>query len=343
MFVGIFLSYHPLTSLFLLNLLLINSQSTVQHNSDNHNHHNKNINDSTFIADEEGEWDATAAASVQSPTPSSSDIPYNEVPSSNLYIWNTAAAIFQTGSAAALFVLSAMADSKWRLYTNYPLTLDDRDETPDTFGVPGPAELYSYSVTWYSAVFIALSALDHGVVAWVFRDTYNYYIARNQNPFRWIEYSLSASLMRVMIAQLSGVTDIHLLFMVFSASATTMLVGGLLHESVNAEARAVADGTSAKRQNWLPFVLAWIPHLSSWLVIFSYFLKAVAEADPPNFVWAIVFILFALDGTFAILFWLQWAKIGPFRDYVVGEKGFILLSFTAKALLAWINYGGGSR
>jgi len=40
---------------------------------------------------------------------------------------------------------------------------------------------------------------------------------------------------------------------------------------------------------------------------------------------------------------LQWAKIGRFQNYLTGEIGFILLSFTAKALLAWINYGGGSR
>lgn len=255
-----------------------------------------------------------------------------------MFFWNLAAAVFQCGSAAALFVLSAQADTKWRLFTNYPITLDERDEAPDSFGVPGPAEIYAYSVTWYSAVFIALSALDHALIC-VFRNTYNHYVARNQNPFRWVEYSLSASLMRVMIAQLSGVTDVHLLFMIFSAAATTMLVGGLLHESVNAHVR----NDENKKQNWAPFLLAWLPQLSSWLVIFSYFFKAVSEADPPNFVWSIVIILFVLDATFAVLFWLQWAKIGPFRDYVVGEKGFIVLSFTAKALLAWINYGGGSR
>ena len=260
----------------------------------------------------------------------------NPIPE-NLKYWNIAAAVFQYGSAAALFYLSSQADTKWPLYTNYPLTLDDRSDEPDTFAVPGPDELASYSVTWYSAVFIALSALDHTACV-VFRDTYEYYLARHQNPFRWAEYALSASLMRVMIAQLSGVTDIHLLFMVFSAAATTMIVGGCLHESVNAGARA--DG---QKQNWFPFLASWLPHLSSWLVIFSYFLKAVSEADPPNFVWAIVFILFVLDGSFALLFWLQWAKIGPFSDYIKGEKGFIVLSFTAKALLAWINYGGGSR
>jgi hypothetical protein len=159
-----------------------------------------------------------------------------------------------------------------------------------------------------------------------------YYIERYQNPFRWTEYAFSASTMRVMIAQLSGVTDIHSLFMIFILTATTMLLGSC-HESVNAVARA--DGY---RQNWFPFLAAWIPHLASWSVIFCYFFVGVTRASAPAFVWAIVFILFILDGTFALLFYMQWGKKWIFRDYINGEVGFILLSFTSKTLLAWINY-----
>ena len=33
--------------------------------------------------------------------------------------------------------------------------------------------------------------------------------------------------------------------------------------------------------------------------------------------------------------WLQYKKIGPWKDYLVGEKVYIILSLTAKALLAW--------
>ena len=116
------------------------------------------------------------------------------------------------------------------------------------------------------------------------------------------------------------------------------MILGACHESVNAKARA--DGY---KQNWFPFIAAWLPQLASWAVIFCYFFTAVSRGDPPGFVWSIVFILFILDGSFAVLFWMQWAKICGFSDYIRGEKGFIVLSFTAKALLAWINYGGGSR
>jgi hypothetical protein len=32
---------------------------------------------------------------------------------------------------------------------------------------------------------------------------------------------------------------------------------------------------------------------------------------------------------------LQYKRVGPWRDYVYGEKVYIILSLTAKALLAW--------
>ena len=262
----------------------------------------------------------------------------NVVPD-NLFRWNLIAAIFQFVQAGALFYLSSAADTEWSLFSSFPLTLDDREgENGAIFGVPGPNQVASYSVTWYSAVFILLSGFDHlAVILPGLNSIYKRCLERSQNPFRWIEYSVSASLMRVMIAQLSGVTDIHLLFSIFTLAAMTM-IGGWMHEIFNAKARA--DGYP---QNWFPFLTAFIPHMASWAIIFCYFFVSVSRGDPPGFVYSIVFILFVLDGTFALLFWLQWAKIWRFENYVYGEKSFIILSFTAKALLAWINYGGGSR
>lgn len=295
------------------------------------------LNNDTAIAD--GAFvvranDVVPNASKQ--TPECQEIIHlNTVPSS-LQKWNVAAAIFQFAQSVALFYLSAQADTKWFWFVNFPGNLDDR-ETED-FGFPIPEKVAAFSVTWYSAVFILLSALDHFMVTLPrVKNLYDYYLARHQNPFRWAEYSLSASLMRVMIAQLSGVTDVHLLFSIFVMAAITMLLGSV-HESINAKARA--DGY---KQNWFAFYVSWIPHMASWAIIYCYFFTSLRRADPPGFVYAIVFILFVLDGTFALLFWLQWAKIGRFKNYTTGEKGFIILSFTAKALLAWINYGGGSR
>lgn len=254
----------------------------------------------------------------------------NEVPRS-LRWWNIAACLFMSGQAGVMLWLATSETLEWPIYVNFPAFFDGSSQ--EGFGIPLPQKVASYSIAWLSGTFLALSGIDHFLVSCPgLVKKYNYYIERYQAPFRWTEYAFSASLMRVMIAQLSGVTDLHSLFMIFILTATTMVLGSC-HESINAVARA--DGY---RQNWYPFITAWIPHLASWSVIFCYFFVAVSRSNPPGFVWAIVFVLFFLDGTFALLFYMQWGKIWIFRDYVKGEIGFILLSFTSKTLLAWINY-----
>jgi hypothetical protein len=35
---------------------------------------------------------------------------------------------------------------------------------------------------------------------------------------------------------------------------------------------------------------------------------------------------------------LQYKKIGPWRDYLFGEATYVLLSLTAKSLLAWLVF-----
>ena len=38
--------------------------------------------------------------------------------------------------------------------------------------------------------------------------------------------------------------------------------------------------------------------------------------------------------------WLQYKQVGRFRDYLVGERTYIILSLTAKSALAWQIFGG---
>jgi heliorhodopsin len=38
--------------------------------------------------------------------------------------------------------------------------------------------------------------------------------------------------------------------------------------------------------------------------------------------------------------WLQYRRVGPWRDYLYGERGYIVLSLTAKSALAWQVFGG---
>ena len=223
----------------------------------------------------------------------------NKLPSS-LHLASTLAFVFQLVQGAALIIVAMNSRNRWYWYTSFP---NNEDEAPGH--QPELNEVASFAIEWLSPVFIFMSGVEH-LSTLIFRETYEWYLKRNQNPFRWFEYTFSASLMRVMIAQLAGVTDIHLLFSIFVLASLTIQCGATC-ESVNAKARA--DGLE---MHWRPFFTAWISQIACWGIIFSYFINGVNTGGMPPLVWVIVILLFFLDSTFAILFSLQWLKIPPF-------------------------------
>ena len=68
-----------------------------------------------------------------------------------------------------------------------------------------------------------------------------------------------------------------------------------------------------------------------------------AEAQIPGFVYVIIASLFVAFNVFAITMVLQYRKIGAWRDYLVGEKTYMVLSLVAKSLLAWQVWSGTLR
>lgn len=254
-----------------------------------------------------------------------------------LFRLNISAAIFQTLSAVGIFLLTIGSDGGFTFYTNYPKAVEgDVNGPPDV--VPDTQAQFNISIGWLSGAFLALSALDHLLVCTCFKGPYERGLSRNYNIFRWIEYAFSASIMRVIVGVLSGVNDLHMQFLNFGLTACTMLFG-LIFELENKKKRQ----TAPREIRWYLYWLGFIPHFFSWAVVMGYFFYSLSTGDPPGFVYAIIFIIFSLDLTFPIILGLQWRAKGCFRSYVNGEIGFIILSFTSKNLLAWINFFGGNR
>jgi len=73
-----------------------------------------------------------------------------------------------------------------------------------------------------------------------------------------------------------------------------------------------------------------------------YFVGAVTSGDakPPAFVYAIVPTLFVFFNIFAINMVLQYKKVGPWKDYLFGERVYIILSLLAKSVLCWLIWTG---
>lgn len=185
-------------------------------------------------------------------------------------------------------------------------------------------ELFSYRLGFAVAAFSFLSALFHFLVASpAFRGRYLRDLSLEQNRFRWVEYSLSSSLMIVLIAGITGITDAVALTALFGVNASMILFGWLM-ETTNRPNEDIS---------WTPFIFGCIAGVFPWAGISIYLFGA--GSDVPGFVYGIFVSLFIFFNVFAINQWLQYSKTGKWASYLHGERVYIWLSFIAKSLLAW--------
>lgn len=211
------------------------------------------------------------------------------------------------------------------------LVFDSRTETLDI----AQANMFDISVPLLIAVFLFLSAAAHLFIATVYRKTYEADLKKGINKARWFEYSLSASVMIVAISLLVGIYDFSILISVFALTAV-MNMTGLIMEVVN---------QGAKKPSWLSFNVGTFAGVVPWLVIAFYFWASsnYGDAQPPTFVYWIFVSIFVFFSSFALNMWLQYNKIGKWKDYLYGEKGYIVLSLVAKSALAWQVFAGTLR
>jgi hypothetical protein len=205
---------------------------------------------------------------------------------------------------------------------------------------PSQVQLFSMPLAWFIASFLAMSSIAHAVAGWPLRARYEAWLARGMNPLRWVEYAFSSTVMIVAIAYLSYIRDVPALVAIAGCNVA-MISFGWSMEAANEGRRDHPD--------WKHFVFGCIAGLAPWLGIFSILLAYGAQADLPAdagipaFVYAIVITLFATFNVFAITMVLQYRKIGRWRDYLVGEKTYMVMSLVAKSALAWQVFSGTLR
>lgn len=235
---------------------------------------------------------------------------------------NVAAGVLHLASLVAVLVLANGF--------SIPVTATYETGPPGTT-YAAPIVLFHNRIGYAVAVFLGLSALFHFLVASpVFFPRYTASLRRNRNIFRWVEYSLSSSVMIVLIAQLTGVTDYAALVAIFGVNASMILFGWL-------QERFTTPGDG----QWLPFVFGCIAGIVPWIVVVVNVISpgGPSAANPPAFVYAIIVSLFVLFNCFALVQLFQYRARGKWADYLRGERTYIVLSFVAKSALAWQIYG----
>ncbi|CAN5577555.1 hypothetical protein BH11ACT8_BH11ACT8_32220 [soil metagenome] len=233
--------------------------------------------------------------------------------------WNLALGGLHAVQAVAVLVLtSSFAISVTSTFPTGP---------PGT-AAPAPETLFDVAVGPAIALFLALAAIDHLLTGSVLRGRYESDLRRGINRFRWVEYSVSATIMIVLIGFYNGITDITAVIAIIGANVA-MILFGWLQEAMNPPGR--------ERTTMLPFWCGTIAGAAPWVAIV---VNTVGADEVPGFVYGIFVSLFVFFSSFALNQWLQYREIGPWRSYAHGEKVYLVLSLGAKSALAWQIFGG---
>ncbi len=242
----------------------------------------------------------------------------------NLRKLNVGAGLLHLVSFVAILLLSNAAA--------LPVQATYLSGAPGTGSFSAPVNLFDLNISFMVAAFMALSAFFHFFVSSprIF-PRYADGLSRHINVYRWVEYSLSSSIMIVVILQLNGVADYVALLAVFGVNVCMILFGWL-------QERYTTPGDG----DLLPFWFGTFAGAIPWIAVV---LSLIAPKNPgggevPGFVYGIVISLFILFNGFALVQWKQYRAKGKWADYLYGERRYIVLSFVAKSLLAWQVFAG---
>lgn len=226
-----------------------------------------------------------------------------------------------------VFMVLVSNDTTYPIYTNF---LNFNTETMSLS--PTPKLLYELRFGPAVAAFLLISAIAHFYLATIGNDSYVKNLKKGMNPIRFFEYALSSSLMIVLIGMLSGLWDLGIIILIFSLNAMMNLFGIMME----------LHNQTTKKTDWTSFIYGSIAGIIPWIVIVIFFLGSVnsGDAKPPAFVYVINPTLFVFFNIFAINMVLQYKQVGRWKDYLFGERAYIILSLTSKSILAWLIFAG---
>jgi hypothetical protein len=140
--------------------------------------------------------------------------------------------------------------------------------------------------------------------------------------------------MMVVVAMLVGVYDVAALLLVVAANAAMILFGWAMER----------HHATTGRTDWTSYVFGCVIGAVPWVAVGIYLFGAGGEGSgPPTFVYWIYLSIFLFFNVFAVNMLLQYRKVGRWRDYLYGERAYIVLSLVAKSLLAWQVFAGTLR
>lgn len=257
----------------------------------------------------------------------------NEQQKKGLKYCNFVATLVHSANAIAILALILTKLSEQNFV---PVTINKLDGRPGEGNYTKCEEIYKINPQWLSFVFAVICALFH--FGYFYHDTRKLYEERIDNLnnwYRWVEYSLSASIMIVQISLLTGITDQIALLNAFGCVFGMIWFGQFVEVAVDRNARIVA------------FVLGSILGMFPWAGILTTY--GLSADDAPWFVHVIVVGQFVTFMGFAVVALRHLIYIDSIKDkqdkvsfYIRGELIYNILSLFAKTYLLWFTYAANA-
>ena len=156
---------------------------------------------------------------------------------------------------------------------------------------------------------------------------------RGVNFLRFIEYSISASIMLLCIAFISNIVLLPSLVGLFFMSFATMILGGIAEALFDDSFVDATKKNYSKAEEYVPLYvrsLGWVAHLTGWVtltaaygvMIFDNFGLSVGKSDVavPGFVTFIVIGIFCFYMVFGVIQLLQLCMKDPWMGALCGNS-----------------------
>ena len=177
-----------------------------------------------------------------------------------------------------------------------------------------------------------MSFLAHFIMAWseYFGNdsTYINNINKYRNPWRWIEYAFSSTLMFFLICLLFSIYDLSTLMALAIMNASIMFLGYIMEKD---------HSLQPFKFGWKPFFAATGIALVQWGILYS--TLSTTDDRMPDLIWAVLFSYFFLfllfPANMAWLYW-NWKSNQKEKRYIKSERIYMILSLTSKSILLWL-------
>lgn len=224
------------------------------------------------------------------------------------------------------------------------------EESGRCYSVAQTQHLHSLPIAILAILFGGISGMIHLGSVMVYpgiQRLYDEHISKGHNWTRWVDYSITASIMMVVVATLFSVSELYLLVAIAATQAYFLIEAGYFEYAITTSTKPPMLKTKYLIICILYVVAVWAPVIGTfYMLIHDDDIKDKVAGTAPEWVQVIVWGIFGLYSLFVANFSVYLIMDIPSKMperqafFARSELRYIALSLTSKILLHWTLFVG---